>query len=189
MRHRELVTNHIERLFDEYFFVENVVEQIESDQWSEEYGQDAALLQPTALRLAGIFGDNPWWRLAGCWKAALSRHESKETYRQANRVGQWLDEYLKESAPGPVSSAYGMALYRVGRPEEALTRLETALEENGANPIDLAFIVMCHCKLGNRDAAAATLNRLRAMIPDPEGEPDRDAVALLREAEALIEGE
>ncbi len=189
VRHRELVINDIERLFDEYFFAENVVEQINSDRWSEEYGEDAALLRPTALRLAGIYRDNPWWKLAGCWKAALSRHELKETYRQADRVGQWLDEYLKKSAPGPVSSAYGMALYRVGRPEEALTRLETALEKNGVNPIDLAFIVMCHCKLGNRDAAAATLNRLRAMIPNPESEPDRDTVALLREAEALIEGE
>lgn len=189
VRHRELVTNHIERLFDEYFFAENVVEQINSDWWSEEYGQDAALLRPTALRLAGIYGDNPWWKLAGCWKAALSRHEPKETYRQANRVGQWLEKYLKESAPGPVSSAYGMALYRVGRPEEALRRLETALEKNGANPIDSAFIAMCHYKLGRRDAATATLNRLRAMIPNPEWEPDRDAVALLREAEELIEGE
>ena len=51
----------------------------------------------------------------------------------------------------------GWALYRAGRYDEAIRRLE----ENGGGPLDLAFLAMAHHRLGHRADALHLLDELR----------------------------
>jgi hypothetical protein len=82
-------------------------------------------------------------------------------------------------------------LYRAGRPDQAIGRLEEAIRaRDGVGvPADWAFLAMAHDRLGHRDAARRWLDRLREHQPSMA--PDQFwyelEVRLLRsEAEAVI---
>jgi len=51
----------------------------------------------------------------------------------------------------------------------------------------VAFIAMAHHQLGHAKEAVAALSRLRAVIQSQDKPDDKEAQALLAEAEALIE--
>jgi eukaryotic-like serine/threonine-protein kinase len=85
----------------------------------------------------------------------------------------------------------GAALYRAGRFEEAIGRLEEAIKaRNGAGePLDWPWLAMAHFRLGHRDEAHRWLDRLRNRAPsnDPDEFWDELEIGLLRsEAEAAI---
>jgi tetratricopeptide (TPR) repeat protein len=90
-----------------------------------------------------------------------------------------------------ILSALGAALYRAGRCDEAIRRLEEAipLRSGTSVPLDWPFLAMAHHRLGHHDEARRWLDRLRERQPiaDPAQFWDELELRLLRsEAEALI---
>ncbi len=85
----------------------------------------------------------------------------------------------------------GDALYRAGRFDEAIRRLDEAIRIRGGEgqPQDWAFLAMAHHRLGHRDEARQWLDRLREYQPsaDPAQFWDELEILLLRgEAEAVV---
>ncbi len=94
---------------------------------------------------------------------------------------------------GPYHTTLGMAQYRLGKYQEALTTLTHADELNQAAqgspvPADLAFLAMCCYQMREWDRAQASLNRLRETMQKPNSNRDAEAQSLLKEAEALLAG-
>ena len=76
----------------------------------------------------------------------------------------------------------GAALYRAGRIDEAIARLDERVEAFGGGfPADWAFLAMAHHKKGHAEEARRWLEKTRA---DDKDKPE--ARILLREAEALL---
>jgi tetratricopeptide (TPR) repeat protein len=87
----------------------------------------------------------------------------------------------------------GAALYRAGRYDEAIRRLEEAVQARGGAgasiPDDWEFLALTHHRLGHRDEARRWLDRLREHRPSEEAGRFWDElwIRLLRsEAEAVI---
>jgi tetratricopeptide (TPR) repeat protein len=84
----------------------------------------------------------------------------------------------------------GAALYRAGRYDEAIRRLEEAIQTRGGERAgDWPFLALAHHRLGDRDDARHWLDRLREHQPskDPDEFWNELAIRLLRsEAEAVI---
>jgi WD40 repeat protein/serine/threonine protein kinase len=92
-----------------------------------------------------------------------------------------------------VLKTLGAALYRAGRFEEAVRRLEESIQAHGAggDPKAFAFLALAHHQLGDREEAKRWLDKLKAYRPK-EGfdvsRDDMDIQILQREAEGLISG-
>jgi WD40 repeat protein len=87
----------------------------------------------------------------------------------------------------------GMAQYRLGKYQEALTTLTHADELNqsadgGSIPADLAFLAMTRYQLREKDRAQASLDRLRETMQKSNWARNEEAQRLLKEAEALLAG-
>jgi tetratricopeptide (TPR) repeat protein len=85
----------------------------------------------------------------------------------------------------------GAALYRAGRGDEALARLDESVKASGGIgvPQDWAFLAMAHHRKGNDDEARRWLEKVRSHKPDAKAGFSPDSVELrilLREAEALL---
>jgi tetratricopeptide (TPR) repeat protein len=85
----------------------------------------------------------------------------------------------------------GAALYRAGRIDEAIARLEESVKASGGVgvPQDWAFLAMAHHKKGNDDEARRWLEKLRSDKPDEKAGFSTDVVECRmfhREAEALL---
>ena len=85
----------------------------------------------------------------------------------------------------------GAVLYRAGRFDEAVSRLNEAIRLQGATDeiVHWPFLAMAHHRLGHRDDARRWLNRLRYRLPsdDPNRFWEELELGLLRsEAEAVI---
>ena len=96
-----------------------------------------------------------------------------------------------ESYKADYLNTLGAALYRAGRFDEAIRRLEEAIRLRGGDglPQDWAFLAMAHHRLGHRDEARRWLDRLRDHQPstDPDQFWNELEIRLLRsEAEAVI---
>jgi hypothetical protein len=76
------------------------------------------------------------------------------------------DEYFKAHA----LRALGAALYRAGRCDAAIRRLEEAIPLQGRTsvPPDWPFLAMAHHRLGHRDEARRWLERLRERQPSTD---------------------
>jgi hypothetical protein len=76
----------------------------------------------------------------------------------------------------------GAALYRAGRIDEAIARLDESVQAFGGGvPQDWVFLAMAHHRKGRTDEARRWLEKARAGAKD-----DRGARILLREAESLL---
>jgi WD40 repeat protein/tetratricopeptide (TPR) repeat protein len=85
----------------------------------------------------------------------------------------------------------GAALYRAGRFEDAIHRLEEGIRKRGGKslPQDWVFLALAHHGLGNRAEARRWLDRLRAYLPDEKPSAfwnELEIRLLRREAEAVI---
>ncbi len=85
----------------------------------------------------------------------------------------------------------GAALYRAGRFDDAIRRLEEGMRLRNAvdEPLDLPFLAMAHHRLGHHDEAHRLLDRLRNRQPDTNANRfwDELEIRLLRsQAEAVI---
>jgi tetratricopeptide (TPR) repeat protein len=85
----------------------------------------------------------------------------------------------------------GAALYRAGRIDEAIARLDESVKASGGVgvPQDWAFLAMAHHKKGNDDEARRWLEKLRFHKPDEKAGFSTDLVEcrmFLKEALALL---
>jgi tetratricopeptide (TPR) repeat protein len=83
------------------------------------------------------------------------------------------------------------ALYRSGRYDEAIRRLEKGIRLRGGEAWaqDWEFLAMAHHRLGHRDQARRWLDRLRKYQPSAEADKFWDELQirlLLAEAEAVV---
>jgi tetratricopeptide (TPR) repeat protein len=114
--------------------------------------------------------------------------DPKSPVRLAESAVQQLDQ--KHPDYPNVLNTLGAALYRAGRFDEAIRRLEEAIQARGGeHPTDWPFLAMAHHRLGHRDEARRWLERLRddQAIADPARSWDELELRLLRsEAEAVV---
>jgi tetratricopeptide (TPR) repeat protein len=85
----------------------------------------------------------------------------------------------------------GAALYRAGRIDEAIARLDESVKASGGSgtPEDWVFLAMAQHKKGNADEARRWLEKVRAYVNDEKTAFSNELVEarfLLREAEALL---
>jgi WD40 repeat protein/serine/threonine protein kinase/tetratricopeptide (TPR) repeat protein len=154
-------------------------------------------------------GDRAGWRRSTA--ALLDRFGATNNPRAANEVGRacalgpaatadpgmpvGLADISLRRAPAWAKPLYlntlGAALYRAGRFDDAIRRLEEGVQaRSGASePQDWAFLAMAHHSLGHGDEARRWLARLREHQPsaDPARFWDELEIRLLRsEAEAVV---
>jgi len=87
---------------------------------------------------------------------------------------------------GMYLNTLGIALYRMGRYQDAIDTLLHADKINRGFPADLAFLAMAQHRLGQKAHARATLARLRQAIEKSKQKTDEEVQTFLCEAEALI---
>jgi WD40 repeat protein/serine/threonine protein kinase len=85
----------------------------------------------------------------------------------------------------------GAALYRAGRTDEAIARLDESVKASGGTgaPQDWVFLAMAHHKKGNTEEARRWLEKVRAYVKDEKAAFSSGLVEsrlLLKEAEALL---
>jgi tetratricopeptide (TPR) repeat protein len=90
-----------------------------------------------------------------------------------------------------VLNTLGAALYRAGRFDEAIRRLQEGIQLRNGRSVaqDWAFLAMAHFRLGHRDEARRWLDRFRARPPvaDPAKFWNELEIRLLRsEAKAVV---
>jgi tetratricopeptide (TPR) repeat protein len=120
---------------------------------------------------------------------AVADHEALVRLAEAALAGH--PETGKERSD--VLKALGAALFRAGRFEEAIRRLDESVQtrDEEGDPKGFAFLALAHHRLGHRDEAQRWLDKLVASLPKEGFEFSWDDVViriLHREAESLILG-
>ncbi len=151
---------------------------------SEPVRQEALAL---AERLPGV----PYWMNIAS-RAVASRPEAEPaTYSLAVERAEISCRLMPFE--GSYQTTLGMAQYRVGKYQEALTTLTLADELNraageGPVPADLAFLAMSRYQMNEKDRAQASLMQLRDLSQKPNWARNQEAQRVLKEAEALLAG-
>jgi WD40 repeat protein/serine/threonine protein kinase/tetratricopeptide (TPR) repeat protein len=140
--------------------------------------------------ILGGVGDQPTWGTANtaAWTCALGP-DGQSDYTRAvalARHGLTAPPALRHIA----LNTLGAILYRAGRYEEAIARLQEGITLRGqAVPQDLPFLAMAHHRLSHPTEAREYLARLSAIRPSAGFSWDNFEVEVLRrEAKAIIEG-
>jgi hypothetical protein len=153
---------------------------------------DRAGWRSSNAALLNLFGGtlSPW-TANGVAGACTLGPEAATDPGMVVRLAETAVKGAREIGKAVALSTLGAALYRAGRCDEAIGRLEEAIRARGGVglPADWAFLAMAHHRLGHRDEAHRWLDWLREHQPstDPAQFWDELAVRLLRaEAEAVI---
>jgi tetratricopeptide (TPR) repeat protein len=153
-------------------------------------GDRAGWQQSTAAVLDRFGGTiNPGTAIVAAWACTIAPDAPVDPERPVRLAG---DAVKGERFNAVALRALGAALYRAGRCDEAIRRLEEAdqARHEGGVPRDWAFLAMAHHLLGHRPEARRWLDRLRNHQPggaDSTWFWDELEIRLLRaEAEAVI---
>jgi WD40 repeat protein/serine/threonine protein kinase/tetratricopeptide (TPR) repeat protein len=133
---------------------------------------------------------------AVAWLACL-HPDAVDDYKSLIALAQRaVNETADPKGRGPYLNTLGAILYRAGRYQEALDRLNERLRDLPEGlPDDWAFLALAHHRLGNHDQARRWLTRLReyrspTTFPTPFAFWSHAEVPLLRrEVEAVLGGE
>ena len=153
-------------------------------------GDRAGWQRSTATVLDRLGGTtNPWTANTVAWACTMGPDAPVDPgvpVRLAKIAVRGVDASNKPN----VLNTLGAALYRAGRYDEAIRRLEEGIRlRGGEHPHDWPCLAMAHHHLGHPDQARRWLDRLREHQPstDPAQFWDELAFRLLRsEAEAVI---
>ncbi len=142
-----------------------------------------------ALRIAAALGDSATDLNTAAWSVASNPAGTAEQYRLALRRAEVAVRLTPGN--GMILNTLGVARYRAGEFEEALTTLRESEQINTARsgrtfPADVLFIAMSLHKLGRNEEATAALSRGEALMAGPQAGADPESVAFLREARALM---
>jgi WD40 repeat protein len=155
-----------------------------------DYLRNAPTIRPQARQLALSLVDryheetNPEMYHQESW--ALVRQPYLNTFQY--RFALLQAEHACRLAPDKKDYRIGLgaARYRAGRYREAIDTLGAADQPDRSSPAALAFLVMAHHRLGQREQARAALVRLREALDQPRGMKDTETLDLMHEAQALI---
>jgi WD40 repeat protein/tetratricopeptide (TPR) repeat protein len=153
---------------------------------------DRAGWQRSTAAVLDRFGrtTNPWTANSVAWSCALGPGATADPGVLVRLAEIALGGAAPSDKPDYLNTL-GAALYRAGRYDEAIRRLEEGIRLRGgeSGPEDWAFLAMAHHRLGHRDGARRWLDRLRAHQPsaDPARFWDELQIRVLRsEAEAVV---
>jgi len=154
-------------------------------------GDRAGWQRSTAAVLDRFGGTtDPWTANSAAWACALGP-EATSDLEAPVRLAEIGVRGVRELDKPNYLNTLGAALYRAGRFDEAIRRLEEGIRLRGGAsvPLEWAFLAMAHHRLGHRDESRRWLERLREHQPstDPAQFWNELGIRLLRsEAEAVI---
>lgn len=156
------------------------------EQVCEASGAPAALVPLLAERLDRALADGGNARLLAdaAWDVVKRPHRPAELVALATDAARRACEL--EPANGAYLNTLGAALYRSGDYDAALATLQRSDELNNGHPADVAFLAMARWQQGQREAARAELQRLRAIVEREPWSQDVQSTRLRQEAEELI---
>jgi tetratricopeptide (TPR) repeat protein len=144
------------------------------------------------VNLLDRFGNttDPWEASNLAWSCALAPG-SVAVHEAPVRLAELASQEFRAERNQLVLSAPGAVLYRAGRLEDAIHRLEEGirLRKGESLPRDWAFLSMAHGRLGHHDEARRWLDRFRSYQPnaDPNRFWEELEIRLLRtEADAVV---
>jgi WD40 repeat protein/tRNA A-37 threonylcarbamoyl transferase component Bud32 len=182
-RRRWLVSS-VEDLFDQLLLREKVLDALRKDVTLNEADREFA------LSVAQTHSEDARAWNEAAWNVVKNRDAGKDAYARALRQAEAAVHLAPEA--GYILNTLGVAQYRMGRYADALATLTKSEKLNAAQigwqPADLAFLAMTQHRLGKKDEAKATLDRLGKVMKQPRWAKDAESAGLLREAEGLIEG-
>jgi hypothetical protein len=162
------------------------------DEVLERLRSDRALSEPVraaALGLAEQWPGDPDRLEMASWNVVMFPNGNHDDYLLASR---WAEEAMRLNPEYyDIVNTMGVALYRVGRYQEALETLHRSEQLRartpfGRRPSAIAFLAMAHHQLGHRDEARAYLEKTRAMMKTDPWANNVELRMFLREAEELI---
>jgi WD40 repeat protein len=155
---------------------ERVIARLKADPSSSSSLRDEAIRVVGSLRPdAGLYNSRAWAIVGSSGADAAACEHALRLADAACALDPTNGYFL---------NTLGAAQYRCGLYDDALKTLAHAQQVNGAFPPDLAFIVMCHARQGDVEAARVELARARASFDRDlaGGEPQ----ALMNEAESVV---
>ncbi len=185
VRQFETASALVESLYEEWLFQSDVVSRLRADTKLDEATRALALkfAEGHQEKLALKWNDRSW--------AIVSRSGTPpDVYRRALRHAEAACRQVPNN--GNYLNTLGVAQYRCGLYREALATLRRSDQLNRkrggqSHPADLAFLAMAAQRLGQTKEAKTYLERLRAVMKNPEAEGGGESRAFLREAEALVQ--
>ncbi len=183
----------VEKSFQHHVSAKEVATSLQNDLTLPKEIRDAA------VRLARFRGDRPNYLLRDCWRVVRRKDSDVVEYRDALERAELAMSIIPSDHAyrGMHFLALGVAQYRMGTSEgtrSSIETLELALQrltgttEPLYRPGALAVIAMAYERLGEHAEAVEALQQASSLMDnDPENYQERDAVALLDEAIALVE--
>jgi tetratricopeptide (TPR) repeat protein len=148
-----------------------------------------APLREKALTIASQSTEDSRALNAASWPIVSRKDAAAEEYRRALRFAEVASRV--EPAEGQILNTLGVAQYRVAKYREALATLTRSEAINsrvsGPQPADLAFLAMARYRLGEKELAQKTLERLRETLKRPQFVHDAEARGFLEEVETLVQ--
>jgi RNA polymerase sigma factor (sigma-70 family) len=123
------------------------------------------------------------------WEVVKQPGREMSAYRKA--LGESEEACRLQTENGDFLNTLGVAYYRVGDYEKALTTLlrSDSIDKgrfNGSTPFDLAFLCMTQKHLGHVQEAKSNFKQLRERMQESRWAQNTEAQEFLREAETLL---
>ena len=184
---RRAAVDLVQSLFETHLLKSEVLASLQSDRTLDDS------LRKVALEVANRRSEDPQGLYESAWLTILRPTASPELNRQALDRLEAACRLVSDDPErlADYEHALGLALYRAGRPDDALQTLER-LRSKGvgatapASPLDLAVRAMANQKLGHFADARAALDELRTFANAKGGSTDPLALEFLAEAESLV---
>jgi WD40 repeat protein len=162
------------------------------DQVGDEIRRDGTIAEQVrqkALAKAEHIKDDPQNFNNAAWNVAGRPGQTVEKYQQAFQLAEVA---LRLSSDDPnILNTWGVALYRVGRYQEAIQQLEKSDQvyvkrKIGSHPANLAFLAMAYHHIGENEKAFKKLQLLREAMKQGPWSNSAELRGFDREAEALL---
>ena len=148
----------------------------------------SAPVRAAALAIVEPLADDPEFLDEASWEFVRAPDARRDDYLRALRRAEAAVRLAPEN--GTYSKTLGVALYRVGRYEQALealrraTALDTA-KNGGPTPTELAFLAMAHWQLGDKPQARSWYDKAVQWM-DKNQTKDEELIGFRAEAAALL---
>jgi hypothetical protein len=182
---RRAAVERVQALFARRLLKEDVLAELRDDRTL------GRRLREAALEVAGRRTENASRIYEAAWLMIARPVGTPDDYRLALRR---LEAACRVAAEDPARlaeyrHALALALYRVGRPAEALEVVGDLSHRDAGEPprpVDLAVTAMASHRLGRDAEARRALERLRALVGSSRWSGNPDAAGFLEEAEHTL---
>ncbi|MBN2561389.1 MAG: protein kinase [Phycisphaerae bacterium] len=173
---RELV----DELFQHCILAKDVKDHLETD------ADLSSSIRAAALELTDCWGNDPLRLRQECSGIVEDPGRDPAEYERALEMVEAARKLDPKNGPDYLR-ALGMAQYRIGQFQDAVTSLDSFCEASGRDdPRALAFLAMAQFRSGEKEAAVRSLDECRALLAQPGFSIHTHLKPVLREAEDLI---